>query len=276
MVSNASVWVSSAEALSKRKPPGVVNLGEDPKADCRLITTCVLNTTFSVFRCYWGHHAAKFTRARFAAEGNWQCEVPWILGQTKGVLTTTCSAIDSRGDLIRGIVGVDRRCICSGEDLHVLRIIRMNRFISAPRLGTQMNRGFGVHMTAQTVMNRLLVAGYIGYGVLSDVRGWRWWLGDVVLSEARGTESVCVCVWGGGGGGGGGATWSCWMGWWICYATYRLWGITWCYHWGEGSSAGNFYACVRQCSATCKTWQSNISRPKWHRDYGPWVQTWTR
>ena len=52
---------------------------------------------------------------------------------------------------------VDRICLH-----HLRRVVRMNHFISAPRLRMQMIRSFGRHITARTVtvINRLLAAEY--------------------------------------------------------------------------------------------------------------------
>ena len=60
--------MSSVEALSKRNSSDAVILGENPKTDCRLIITCVLNAIFPVFTCYWGHRSANFVGARFEAD----------------------------------------------------------------------------------------------------------------------------------------------------------------------------------------------------------------
>ena len=46
------------------------------------------------------------------------------------------------------------------EDRQLLRMIRTNRFISAPRLWMQMIRRFGRRMSVRTIRRRLLAAGY--------------------------------------------------------------------------------------------------------------------
>ena len=63
------VWVSSADALSRRNSRGADILGEDPKdwlsANYKLRFEYDL---LSVFTCYKGHHATNlFDGARFAA-----------------------------------------------------------------------------------------------------------------------------------------------------------------------------------------------------------------
>ena len=91
MVFNTSCLSVECRGPPKRNRSYVVVLGEDPKADCRLITTCVLNTTLYLFLCVSnrGHHAAKFSGAHFAVnclvstQGNSQCVVAQIMGVTQ-------------------------------------------------------------------------------------------------------------------------------------------------------------------------------------------------
>ena len=48
-LSTLLVWVSSVKTLWKRNHSGAVTSEENTKANCRLITTCVLNTIFFLF-----------------------------------------------------------------------------------------------------------------------------------------------------------------------------------------------------------------------------------
>ena len=100
------VWVSSVEALSMRNSPGAVILKEDPKADCRLITTRALNMPFYLFSSANGgimswNLQEHVLRHLFSTLGNFSV--------TQGsVSKQSCGAIAIRLDLIRRSVGVDR------------------------------------------------------------------------------------------------------------------------------------------------------------------------
>ena len=77
----------TVEALSKKNSPGVVILGENLKANCRLITTCVLNMILFLFPCVIGDIMSRNSLEHgfrqivlLSIQGTSQCEVARILG----------------------------------------------------------------------------------------------------------------------------------------------------------------------------------------------------
>lgn len=69
-------------------------------------------------------------------------------------------AIDSKGRPDQRRCGGRQKMSMPHEDRHMSRMVMRNRFISDPHLMIQMIRRVGRHMTARTVINRRLTAGY--------------------------------------------------------------------------------------------------------------------
>ena len=83
--------MSSVEALLKRNSPGAAVLGEDPKADCLLITIYILKTVFFLFSCVnWGIMARNLSEhvsqqiALQSTQDDAHCQVARILDVTQG------------------------------------------------------------------------------------------------------------------------------------------------------------------------------------------------
>ena len=71
-----------------------------------------------------------------------------------GVLVKSWGAVVSRDNLWK--CGGGQKISLPHENYQLLRMVRMKRFISAPRLNTQIIWQYGRHITTNTVMNRLM------------------------------------------------------------------------------------------------------------------------
>ena len=97
---------------------------------------------------------------RLSADGNSQREVARMLGVSQGCISkilqrnreTVRPHQRKRGDWMK--ISMPR------EGRQLLRMVRTNRFISAPRLRMQIIRRFGRRMSVRNIRRRLLAAGY--------------------------------------------------------------------------------------------------------------------
>ena len=253
----------------------------------------------SVFTCYWRHHISKFAGACFSAffllltQDNYQC---WLVG----ILAWRKDASVKSSD------GVDKRCL-SPEHRHLLRVVRMNCFISAPCLRMQIIRCFDRHTTPQIVINRLLAAEYLFWRPARSKTDfvakatWSSWVGQgahrvwnlrrwrdcifcaefrffICHSDGRpGERLIDACIQPTHGNRG---------------SSVIVWSAI--HHVGrsslvilDGTMNRHFYikilryrmlprergvfgqncVCARQCPATYSTWYGGISEPKWQRGH---------
>ena len=98
---------------------------------------------------------------RLSANGNSQREVARMLGVSQGWISKILRRNRETGRPHQRKRGDSTKISMPWEDRQLLRMVRTNRFISAPRLGMQMIRQFGRRMSVWTIRRRLLVAGYL-------------------------------------------------------------------------------------------------------------------
>ena len=145
--------------------------------------------------------------------------------------------------------GKEKKSMLRENDL--LRMVRMDHFISAPCLGMQMTQNFDV-----------VVSGTRG-AVVWDLRHWRHCIfndqsrfslyhsdGRARVCQRQGERLIDACIQlltqpiSDGPGCNpscvGGVTWSSWIGRWTGINTSRFW-WTICYHRREGCSVGTLY-----------------------------------
>ena len=133
------------DSLKRRKKvsAGVVIWSEVCLAITTLMLLCSVGFRWRLLILLWtfkGDHATKFARADTAANcqvvGRWQFSARSSWGCLKDALAKCCEATET------------------GRDWP--RMVRTNRFISAPRLRMQMIRRFGRRMSVRTIRRRLL------------------------------------------------------------------------------------------------------------------------
>ena len=95
-----------------------------------------------------------------SAEGNSQREVARMLGISRGFIRKILRRKRETGRPHQRKRGGLLKISTPREDRQLLRMVRTNRFISAPRLRMQMIRRFGRRMPVRTIRRRLLTAGY--------------------------------------------------------------------------------------------------------------------
>ena len=97
---------------------------------------------------------------RLSADGNSQREVARMLGVSQGCTSKILRSNRETGRPHQRKRGGSVKISTPREERQLLRMVRTNRFISAPRLGMQMIRRFGRRMSVRTIRRRLLAAGY--------------------------------------------------------------------------------------------------------------------
>ena len=121
---------------------------------------------------------------RLSADGNSQREVARMLGVSEGCISKILRRNRETGRPRQRKRGGSMKISTPREDHQLLRMVRTNRFISAPRLRMQMIRQFGRRMSVRTIPRRLLAAGYWSRRPARSL----WSTGDAAVSEAGGTE----------------------------------------------------------------------------------------
>ena len=97
---------------------------------------------------------------RLLADGNSQQEVARMLGVSQGCISKILRCNRETGRPHQRKRGGSMKISTPREDRQLLRMVRTNCFISAPRLRMQMNRRFGKRMSVGTIRRRVLAAGY--------------------------------------------------------------------------------------------------------------------
>ena len=97
---------------------------------------------------------------RLLADGNSQREVARMLGVSQGCISKILRRNRETGRPHQRKLGGSMKISTPPEDLQLLQIVSMNRFISAPRLRMQMIHRFRRRMSVQTIRRRLLATGY--------------------------------------------------------------------------------------------------------------------
>ena len=95
-----------------------------------------------------------------SADGNYQQEVARLLGVSQGCICKILGHNQETGRPHQRKRGDSMKISTPREDRQLLRMIRNNRFISAPRLRIQKIRRFGRRVSVRTIRRRLLAAGY--------------------------------------------------------------------------------------------------------------------
>ena len=170
MAKHSQYCVGTAETQEKEKvSSGVVTWSEV----CLVITTLMpLSSVWFRWRLLiflWtikGNHATKFAITNTAANcevvGRWQFsrEVARMLGVSQGCISKILRRNWETGRSHQRKRGGSMKISTPREDRQLLRMVRTNRFISAPRLRMQMIRRFGRRMSVRIIRRRLLAAGY--------------------------------------------------------------------------------------------------------------------
>ena len=97
---------------------------------------------------------------RLSADGNPQREVARMLGVSQGCISKTLRRHWETGRPHQRKRGGSMKISMPREDRQLLRMVRTNRFISAPRMRMQLIHQFGRRMSVRTIRRRLLAAGY--------------------------------------------------------------------------------------------------------------------
>ena len=97
---------------------------------------------------------------RLLANGNFQREVARILGVSQGCICKILRRNRETGRPHQRKCGRSMKISTPREDHQLLRMVKMNCFITAPRLRMQMIRRFGRQMSVRTIRRRLLAAEY--------------------------------------------------------------------------------------------------------------------
>ena len=97
---------------------------------------------------------------RLSADDNSQPEQARMLGVSQGCISKILQCNWETGRPHQRKHGGLVKISTSREDRQLLRMVRMNRFISAPRLQIQMIRRFGRRMSVRIIPRWLLVNGY--------------------------------------------------------------------------------------------------------------------
>ena len=97
---------------------------------------------------------------RLSADCNSQREVASMLGVSQGCISKILRRNRETGRSHQRKRGGSMKISSPREDRQLLRMVRTNRFISAPRLQMRMIRRFGRRMSIGTIRRRLLAAGY--------------------------------------------------------------------------------------------------------------------
>ena len=123
---------------------------------------------------------------RLSADGNYQREVARMLGVSQGCISKILRCNRETGRPHQRKPGGSIKISTPREDRQLLRMVRMNRFISAPRLRMQMIRQFGRRLFEPFGDGFWLPD--IGLGVQPDVLGSLWNTGEATVSGGGGTE----------------------------------------------------------------------------------------
>ena len=97
---------------------------------------------------------------RLSTDGNSQRDVAMMVGLSQGCISKFLRRNRETGRPHQRKRGDSMKISTLREDRQMLRMVRTNRFISAPRLWMQMIRRFGRQMLVRTIRRRLLTAGY--------------------------------------------------------------------------------------------------------------------
>ena len=97
---------------------------------------------------------------RLLADGNSQREVSRMLGVSEGCISKILWRNRETGQPHQRRGGGLMKISMPWEHCQLLWMVRMNYFISAPRLRKQMISWFGRRMSVRTIWRRLLAAGY--------------------------------------------------------------------------------------------------------------------
>ena len=171
---------------------------------------------------------------RLSTDGNSLREVATMLGVSQGCISKILRRNRETGRPHQMKRGGSMKISTPREDRQLLRMIRTNRFISAPRLWMQMIRRFGRRMSVRTIRRRLLAAGYWSRRPARCPRltlEHRWRRRECIQPN-DGNRGPSVMVWVAIHQGGGGVSWSLWMEPWTGIGTSRSWGIKCCH--GDG------------------------------------------
>ena len=124
---------------------------------------------------------------RLSADGNSQREVSRMLGVSQWCITKILRRNRETGRPHQRKRGGSMKTSTPREDRQLLRMVRTNSFISAPRQRMQMIRRFGRRMSVRTIRRRFLAAD-IGLSVQPGVLDSLWSTGDAAVSAGGGTE----------------------------------------------------------------------------------------
>ena len=98
---------------------------------------------------------------KLCADGNCQREVARMLGMSQGCIRKILATQPrDRPTTSAEVWRFNENFHAMEEDCQLLRIVNMNRFISAPRLRMQMIRRFGRQMSVGTIRRWVLGTGY--------------------------------------------------------------------------------------------------------------------
>ena len=97
---------------------------------------------------------------RLSADGNSQREVARMLGVSQGCISKIWRRNRETGRPHQRKRGGSMKISMPREDLQLFRMVRTNRFFSAPHLQMQMISRFGRQISVRTIRRWLLVAGY--------------------------------------------------------------------------------------------------------------------
>ena len=124
---------------------------------------------------------------RLLADGNSQREVARMLGMPQGCISKILRRNRETGRLHYRKRGGLMKISTPQEDCKLLRMIRMNRFISAPRLRCRWSADLGGRCQFEPFGDGFWPPD-IGLGVQPDVLGSLWSTGDAAVSGGGGTE----------------------------------------------------------------------------------------
>ena len=117
---------------------------------------------------------------RVSADGNYQREVARMLGVSQGCINKILRRNRETGRPRQRKRGGSMKISTPREDRQLLRMVKTNRFISAPRQRMQIIRWFGRRMSVRTIRRRFLAAGYWSQSPAST--------GDATVGGGGGTE----------------------------------------------------------------------------------------
>ena len=124
---------------------------------------------------------------RLLADDNSQREVARMLGVSQGCISKILRRIRETGQPHQRKRGGSMKISTPREDSQLLRMVRTNHFILAPRLGIQLICRFGRRMSVRTIGDGFWPQD-IGLGGQPDVQASLWNTGDATVSGGGAKE----------------------------------------------------------------------------------------